>query len=75
MEGIEKVGNNFIADVYGSLGELDSAFFYYDKAVVNHEGQMIWKKFEEPIFVEDPRTKKLIEKIGIPTFHHPEILK
>lgn len=75
MEGIDKVGNNFIADVYESIGEMDPAFYYYDKAVANHEGYMIWKKFETPLFVQDPLTQKLIEKIGLPTFHHPEIIK
>lgn len=69
MEGIQLGGNNFIGDVYASIGELDRAFGYYDKAVDIQEGFMLWKKYvllSIPAFQQDPRTPKLLDRIGVP---------
>jgi len=61
--------NGYIADVYLSIGELDKAFFYYNKAVEMHEGNMLWAKnnfLNNPELKKDPRTMKLLDRIGIP---------
>lgn len=61
--------NSFIADVYISIGEYDNAFLYYDKAVDAHEEQMLWKKIillSNPELKQDPRTKKLLDRIRVP---------
>ena len=61
--------NSFIGDVYISIGEYDKAFWYYDKAVEAHEGQILWKKFStlnNPELKQDPRTRTLLDRIGVP---------
>ncbi|MBL7870749.1 MAG: hypothetical protein JNM78_03985 [Cyclobacteriaceae bacterium] len=66
MKGIELAGNNFIGDVYVSIGKFDSAFLYYDKAVKIQEGFMLWKKYylmSIPALQKDPRTRKLLDRI------------
>ncbi len=68
MEGIQRSSNNFIGDVYASIGELDRAFGYYEKAVDAREGQMLWKNIFMlgiPELQNDPRTKKLLDRIGV----------
>ena len=48
---------------------LDKAFLYYDKAVEMHEANMLWKKvvwLNNPELKKDPRTMKLLDRIGIP---------
>jgi TolB-like protein/class 3 adenylate cyclase/Tfp pilus assembly protein PilF len=69
IEGIEELeSNTFIGDVYLSLGEWDTAFEYFDKAVENREGHMLWKK---PLFnlvpglIEDPRARNMFEKMNV----------
>ncbi len=61
--------NGYIGDVYVSIGELDKAFFYYNKAVEMHEGNMLWVKpawLNNPVLKDDPRALKLLDRIGIP---------
>jgi adenylate cyclase len=61
--------NGYIGDVYASIGEFDKAFLYYDKAVEMHETNMLWKKvawLNNPELKKDPRTMKLLDRIGIP---------
>jgi serine/threonine-protein kinase len=69
MEGVEELeSNGFIGDVYMSIGEWDTAFEYYDRAIENREGNMLWKKqFISPVpgFSEDPRTIKMYDKMNI----------
>jgi tetratricopeptide (TPR) repeat protein len=63
------VGNGDIGVVYMALGEFDVAFKYFEKAIEKHEGLMLWLKYiilNFPEFEQDPRTKKLLEKIGLP---------
>ena len=62
-------GNNFIGDVYTSIGEYDIAFLYYNKAIEAHEEPMLWKKpffASIPELQQDPRTSKLLDRMGIP---------
>ncbi len=69
MQGIQLAGNNFIGDVYASIGELDKAFLYYDKAVELKEPFMLWKKLNFQAYPElkkDPRTRKLLDRIEVP---------
>jgi len=55
--------------IYASIGERDSAFFHFDKAVEASESHMLWIKQnlrDVPGFANDPRTAALYKKIGIP---------
>ena len=61
--------NGYIGDVYVSIGEVDKAFYYYNIAVEMHEGNMLWAKnalLNNPELKKDPRTMKLLDRIGIP---------
>jgi TolB-like protein/Tfp pilus assembly protein PilF len=61
--------NGYIGDVYASIGEVDSTFVYYNKAVEKHEGNMLWVKgllLNAPAFQNDPRTRTLLDRIGLP---------
>ena len=63
------VGNCDIGTVYVALGEFDTAYQYYEKALVDHEGFMLYLKYYFRLFPEfekDPRAKQLLEKIGLP---------
>ena len=78
MEVIEKmknlvtaqgVGNCDFGAVYMALGEFDEAFQYFEKALEKHEGRMLFLKYEIlhfPEFEQDPRTRQLFKKIGLP---------
>ncbi|MDH4092959.1 MAG: AraC family transcriptional regulator, partial [Cyclobacteriaceae bacterium] len=71
IPGSELGGNNYyLGSVFASIGELDAAFQYFDKALENREGNMLWMKyfvFERiPELKKDPRANKLLEKIGVP---------
>jgi TolB-like protein/class 3 adenylate cyclase/Tfp pilus assembly protein PilF len=69
IEGVDIVGNNFLGSMYASLGEFDTAFQYYEKAMANHEGNMLWVMGSlkpMPEFNADPRAKALSKKLGLP---------
>lgn len=61
-------GNYLFGNVYASIRELDSAFAYYDKAIEAREAFVLWIRMfvKVPEFWEDPRSKVLMEKIGLP---------
>ena len=70
IEGSKTGSDNDFGKVYVGIGEIDTAFEYFDKAIENHEGGLIFLKYNiEPFpeFKKDPRTRKLFEKIGLPT--------
>jgi serine/threonine-protein kinase len=63
------VGNYEMGQVYMALGEFDQAFQYFEKAIEQHEGFMLYFKYFIRLFPEfekDPRTKKLLDRIGLP---------
>jgi adenylate cyclase len=63
------VGNFDMSIVYMALGEFENAFKYFEKAIEKHEGTMIFLQNNIrhfPEFEQDPRTKQLLEKIGLP---------
>jgi TolB-like protein/class 3 adenylate cyclase len=66
---VEDSGNTFLANVYASLGEFDTAYQYYDRAIENREGQVIWTRYYIirylPEIMEDPRTYAMFEKMNI----------
>jgi hypothetical protein len=69
IEGSKTGSDNDFGKVYVAIGEIDTAFEYFDKAIENHEGRSIFLKYNiQPSaeFKKDPRTKKLFEKIGLP---------
>jgi serine/threonine-protein kinase len=69
IEGVEALEyNGFLADVYLVIGDWDTAFMRYNKAIDNHEGNMIWKRtvFKDvPGFMEDPRAIAMFKKMNI----------
>lgn len=68
IEGAEIGGNCFVAEVFTSMGELDTAFQYYDKALDNREEALLWVKYffqDNHAFLEDPRTQQLFKKMGV----------
>jgi serine/threonine-protein kinase len=69
IEGADIAGNTLIGWVHLSIGELDTAFQYYDKGIENHESHILWGKFALPyaqIDMKDPRVLRLFEKMGQP---------
>jgi adenylate cyclase len=63
------VSNCDFGDVYMALGEFEEAFKYFEKSIEIHEGRMFFSKYNFrffPAFEQDPRTKQLLEKIGLP---------
>ena len=69
LRSIQWVGNYEMGFVYLALGESDKAFQYFERALEKHEGIMLYLKFTIRLFPEfgqDPRTKLLLEKIGLP---------
>jgi len=61
-------GNAYIAEVYFAMKEYDRAFDYLMKAAKNHEGAILYFpsiiRFKDPVMLDDPRTKAILEKIG-----------
>lgn len=69
IEGAEIAGNSYLGISHASIGELDTAFTYFDKAMDGHEGYMLWVKYffrDVPEFMEDPRAKALFKRLGVP---------
>jgi adenylate cyclase len=69
LRSTQSVGNYDIGVVYMALGEFDHAFQYFEKAIEKHEGFMLFIKYDIryfPEFQQDPRTKQIFEKIGLP---------
>ena len=69
LKSTQSVGNYEMGVVYMALGEFDNAFQYFNKAIEMHEGLMLYIKYTSrsfPEFERDPRTKLLLDKIGLP---------
>jgi tetratricopeptide (TPR) repeat protein len=69
LRSTQWVGNCDIGAVYMALGDYDAAYQYFEKAMEMHEGTMIFLHNDIrhfPEFEQDPRTKLLLEKIGLP---------
>lgn len=69
LRSTHSMGNFEIGFVYAALGESDTAFSYFEKAVSNHEGNVLFFKYNIKYHTQlehDPRTKKLMQKIGLP---------
>ena len=67
-EGIE-FHKGYVGQVYASIGELDEAFSYFDKATDQKENDMLfirWHLRDFKLLKEDPRTEKLLKRIGMP---------
>ena len=69
LRSTQWVGNLDFGVVFMALGEFDEALHYFGKAIEKHEGLLIFipntlRLFPE--FEQDPRTKQLFEKIGLP---------
>lgn len=67
IDGADIGGNTQLGRVYGGIGEWDTAFQYFDKAVENHESRVLWIKsdFQDlQMDMKDPRALRLLDKIG-----------
>ncbi len=67
-EGSETAGNSFLGIAYAALGEFDTAFEYFDKAMDRHEGYLLWVKpsvILMPEFMQDSRATRLFERLGV----------
>ncbi|MBL7861824.1 MAG: hypothetical protein JNJ65_11735 [Cyclobacteriaceae bacterium] len=68
IEGSESAGNSFLGIAYAALGELDTAFEYFNKAMDNNEGYLLWVKPSViliPGFMQDSRATSLFERLGV----------
>ena len=62
-EGIE-FHKGYVGQVYASIGELDEAFSYFDKATDQKENDMLFIRWHlRDLLKEDPRTEKLLKRI------------
>ena len=66
-------GNNSLGHVYLSLGDWDQAMHYYERAIENGEGQILWTKLWVKSFLrgsfhfsKDPRYRQILKRIGVP---------
>lgn len=67
LEGIERSGNSYIGTVYMAIGELETGYQYYAKAIENCEGNMLFVKYLlRDLGIKDPKTKVMLDKIGVP---------
>ena len=69
LRSTQWVGNYEMGQVYMAFGEFDNAFQYFEKALEKHEGFMLYFKYFiqlYPEFEKDPRTKQILERIGLP---------
>jgi adenylate cyclase len=69
IEGSETAGNAYLGIAYAALGELDTAFEYFDKAIDRHEGLVLWVKSSVmliPGIMQDSRAKTLFKRLGMP---------
>ena len=73
MKGYDMVktaGNFFMGNVYGSIGEFDTAFEYFERAFEHKEAQLLWIQYyllkHKPEMAKDSRAKQLLKNIGIP---------
>ncbi|HAQ17704.1 MAG TPA: AraC family transcriptional regulator [Prolixibacteraceae bacterium] len=69
LRSTQSMGNFEIGFVYAALGEPETAFRYFEKAVKNHEGNVLFFKYNIWYYTEleqDPRTKKMFQKTGLP---------
>jgi serine/threonine-protein kinase len=69
LKSSQSISNYDIGVVCMAVGEFDNAFQYFEKALKIHEGKLIYIKANMqyfPEFIKDPRTKRLLEKIGMP---------
>jgi len=62
------VGNYDMGIVYMALGEFDTAYQYFEKAIEEREGLMLYFKYIIRLFPEfekDPRTRQMLDRIGL----------
>ena len=68
IEGADIAGNTYLGFLNGSIGEWDTAFVYFDKAVENQEHLVNWIKSvlirDFNLDMKDPRVVRLLKKIG-----------
>ncbi len=69
IEGIEEGGSYYLGSLYALIGELDTAYYYFEKAVQNRENAMVFLKQQfsliSPEIENDPRMAKLLDKMNV----------
>ncbi len=68
QEGYERFANAHLGNVYYAIGELDTAFKYYDRALEYHEGQLLYVKYTHRLYghpMEDQRFKEFFDKMNV----------
>ena len=60
--GYDRFANTSLGDVYSAIGVMDSAFYYYNRALKYHEGQLLWVR---PKNQDDPRWDELFKKMNV----------
>ncbi len=67
IDGSDITGNLLIGQLYGSIGEWDTAFRYFDQAIENHDFHLNFIKFylrDVQMDMKDPRVVRLFERLG-----------
>ncbi|MBK6722838.1 MAG: hypothetical protein IPG58_06015 [Acidobacteria bacterium] len=58
-----------VAYIFLALGEFDEAFRWFEKALENRDGEMLfmraWPRWLNPVY-DDPRFTDLLRRIGLP---------
>ena len=63
-EGYDRFANTSLGELYSAINEMDSAFYYYDRALKYHEGSLLWV-LPRPKNQDDPRWDELFEKMNV----------
>ena len=69
LRSTQSVGSFDMGVVCIAMADFNSAFRYFEEANEKHEGLMLYLKCyirNFPEFEKDPRTKQLLEKMGLP---------
>jgi TolB-like protein/Tfp pilus assembly protein PilF len=73
LDGVEKSGATgvarvYLASLYAALHDADHTFRYLNEAVIRHESQLLWLKFDPGYdeFHKDSRFLELERRVGLP---------
>jgi serine/threonine-protein kinase len=65
----ERLGSQSLANVYLSIGELETAFYYLDRSLEYREARLLWIRYSvsflSPEILQDPRFEDLYDRMGV----------
>ena len=68
-KGFERLGSQSLAIIYLSIGELETAFSYLNRALEYREARLLWTNQSESMFpsgiLQDPRFEDLYDRMGV----------